>query len=136
MNNRNIFEEILSLAKLAGVDAAEIEHIIVALAAGDTHFGVPDGRCAVIVAVEQFNVDESLPNTMTRGAAGETITVSSNATAVAGQDVLYVYGPGRATISLTATAAGGFTYSGRAVGYLLPQSAYARLSGMSTKILS
>jgi hypothetical protein len=141
MTTRNIPHELLCLATLAGVGLSEIQHFIAGAGvltdgAALIEFDVPRSHCAVVVAVEQFNSDDSMPNTTAQTQGGAAISEVQTATWTTGNDLFLVRPSGRASIALAATPQAGKTYAARAVGYLLPARAYDRLSSMSTKILS
>jgi hypothetical protein len=137
MSTRVVAQEILALSALAKVGVEEIQHFIAGISGiGAISFDVAGDHCAVVVAIEQFNVDDALTRTASQSQGGALITQVQTSTWSTGSDVLYLFPPGKATITLAATPQGGKTYSARAIGYLLPFSAYPRLSRMATRILS
>jgi len=137
MSDRIVAQELRELAALAQVDVDDIQHFVAGISgAGDIEFDVPADHCAVVVVIEDFNADDALPSTTSKSQGGEVVTEVQTSNWTIGADLFYVFPPGQAKITLTATPQGGKTYFARAVGYILPQSAFARLSRMGTKILS
>jgi hypothetical protein len=146
MSVRIIADEILKLHALlnADRDAAwepiivdEIQHFITGRTnTGAINFKVPEDYCAVIVAIEQVNVDDTAAQTYTQTERGAVATKALVSQIGLGSDLFYVFGTGAAAITLTATAAAGKTYFARAIGYFLPSRALARLTHIGTKNLS
>jgi hypothetical protein len=137
MSTRIVAQEIRELAELAGVAVADVQHFVAGISGvGSITFDVPQDHCAVVVSIEDFNVDEALTRTTTRGTAGVITTEVQPADWTIGADLFYVFPAGPVSIALAATPEAGKTYFSRAVGYFLPNSAYAMLSRMGTKILS
>ena len=137
MSDRIVAFEIERLAKLAQVETEDIQHFVAGrTGVGNIEFTVPGDHCAVVVAIEDFNVDDALTRTSFMKQSGAVVTEVQAASWTLGGDLFYVFPPGPHAIGLAATPQGGKVYFARAVGYTLPFSAYARLSRMGTRILS
>ncbi len=148
MSTRNVPDEILKLVELVNADlpadvapitVTEVQQFISgSKAPGGTSvsFTVPEGQCAVVVLIEQFNVDTTAAQSTKAGnqASGEGTTVSLSGQLAYGADVFYVFGRGAATFTFTATPSGG-SYFARVLGYFVPERALVKLSRMATRIV-
>jgi hypothetical protein len=122
-------------ARAAPIRASDVRQFIVGITdPGEIVIPISDQECAVIVAIEQFNVDSTAAQTTKLQLGAETtMTKEVPSQWATGDDLFYVFPSGTGKIILTATAVG--TYYARALGYYLPQRAYAALSRMGTKVL-
>ena len=137
MSTRSVPQEIRELAALAGVTPDDVYHFVSGISGpGSIEFTVPGDHCAVVVAIEDFNADDAMARTASHSQGGATVTEVQAAEWTTGADLFYVFPAGKVSINLSAEPQGGKTYFARAVGYVLPHSAYSKLSRMGTKILS
>jgi len=156
MSSRNVANEVLSLVAMlnAGmplnasqrIAVDEVRHFVAGCEgnAGEASvtllLAVPVGSCAVIVCIEQFNVDETdplRPQRITIGSEGLTATRAEVPTQWAmGADLLYVFGPGQAQLTFSVSPDPSSFYFARAVGYFLPVRVLDRLSRIGTRVIN
>lgn len=144
MSTRNIADELLALLALVNLDSPRDEPLGVddlevfsasITGAGSVEFTVPSGKCAVVVALEDFNADPAAAHTISVSAEGKVASEVQPADWRLGGDVFYVFPPGISRFTFVATALAGTTFQARAVGYMLPVSALQRLSRLSTRVI-
>ena len=156
MSTRNVANEVLSLLALVNADLPtgspqritidEMRHFIagcqgnVGEGSNVLEFEVSASNCAVVVEIEQFNVDDTdpmRPQRITIGSEGIGATRAEVPTQWAiGADLFYVFGPGKATLTISASPEPASVYFARAVGYFLPVRMLTRLSRIGTRVIN
>lgn len=147
MSDRVIAAELLALVALVNapggnkpsveITVDEIKHFVEGrTGVGSITFEIDEDHCAVVVAIEETNVDYASARTASQSAKNSVVTEVQASAVVTGSDLFYVFAPGTVKLNLAATPQGGKIYFARAVGYRLPKAALKRLRSVGTQLPS